>query len=117
MTDGLTVRSPGLRECGSCVDSRARRSPFASSTLWGSVNAANVPQMKMAQAPYSGHGGPMACSPAATGAAAAVASRPASVTREFALTSENFGGSSRGTTALRTTPYALDATSTPSAAG
>ena len=33
------------------------------------------------------------------------------------MTSEKRGGSSRGTTALRTTPYAFDATSTPSAAG
>lgn len=99
------------------MDSRARRSPLASSTLCGSVNAATVPHTKITQAPYSGHGGPIRCRAAPTGAAAPVASRPASVTREFAFTSENFGGSSRGTTALRTTPYALDATSTPSAAG
>ncbi|CAM5584370.1 hypothetical protein SGLAM104S_08178 [Streptomyces glaucescens] len=46
-----------------------------------------------------------------------MASSPPSVTREFAFTSEKPGGSSRGTTALRTTPYAFDATSTPSAAG
>ena len=37
--------------------------------------------------------------------------------REFAFTREKAGGSSRGTTALLTTPYALDATRTPSAAG
>lgn len=71
----------------------------------------------MTQAPYSGHCGPIVFNPAPTGAATPVASRPARVTREFALTSENFGGSSLGTTALRTTPYDLDATSTPSAAG
>ena len=39
------------------------------------------------------------------------------MTRELAFTSEKPGGSSRGTTALRTTPYAFEATSTPSAAG
>ena len=39
------------------------------------------------------------------------------MTRELAFTSENAGGSSRGTTAQRTTPYAFEDTSTPSAAG
>lgn len=39
------------------------------------------------------------------------------MTRELALTREKPGGSSRGTTALLTTPYALEETSTPSAAG
>ncbi|CAO0837095.1 hypothetical protein SMICM17S_08035 [Streptomyces microflavus] len=39
------------------------------------------------------------------------------MTRELALTRENLGGSSRGTTALRTTPYAFEETRTPSAAG
>lgn len=91
--------------------------PLASSTLCGSVNAATVPHTKTRQAPYSGHCGPIRFSAAPTGAATPVASRPANVTREFALTSENFGGSSRGTTALRTTPYDFDATSTPNAAG
>ncbi len=46
-----------------------------------------------------------------------MASSPARVTREFAFTRENPGGSSRGTTALRTTPYAFEQTRTPSAAG
>lgn len=59
----------------------------------------------------------MRCSPAPMGAPMPVASSPPSVTRELARTSEKRGGSSRGTTALRTTPYAFDATSTPSAAG
>lgn len=39
------------------------------------------------------------------------------MTLELAFTRENRGGSSRGTTALRTTPYAFEQTSTPSAAG
>ena len=39
------------------------------------------------------------------------------MTRELALTREKRGGSSRGTTALLTTPYPLEATSTPRAAG
>ena len=42
---------------------------------------------------------------------------PASEMRELALTSPRPGGVSRGTAAARVTPYALDATSTPSAAG
>ncbi len=42
---------------------------------------------------------------------------PASEMREFALTSPRAGGTTRGTAAARVTPYALDETSTPSAAG
>lgn len=55
--------------------------------------------------------------PAPIGAATPVASSPARVTRELAFTRENLGGSRRGTTALRTTPYAFEQTRTPSAAG
>lgn len=76
-----------------------------------------MPTMNTAKAPYSGHLAPSACSPAPAGAAAPVASSPARVTRELAFTSEIRGGSSLGTTAERTTPYALEDTSTPSAAG
>ncbi len=78
---------------------------------------ASVPIAKITNAPYSGQLGPIRCSSPPIGAAMPVASRPARVTREFAFTREIRGGSSRGTTALRTTPYALEATSTPSAAG
>ncbi|AIA05294.1 hypothetical protein DC74_4822 [Streptomyces noursei] len=76
-----------------------------------------MPARNTTHAPYSGQAGPIRCSPAPTGAAAPVASSPDSVTRELAFTREIRGGRSRGTTALRTTPYAFDATSTPSAAG
>ncbi len=76
-----------------------------------------MPPTNTANAPYSGQLGPIRCSPAPIGAAAPVASSPDSVTRELAFTREIRGGSSRGTTALRTTPYAFDDTSTPSAAG
>ncbi len=55
--------------------------------------------------------------PRPIGAATPPVARSARVTREFAFTRENRGGNSLGTTALRTTPYDLDATSTPSAAG
>ncbi len=42
---------------------------------------------------------------------------PASETRELALTRETPGGSRRGTVAERVRTYALEATSTPNAAG
>ena len=92
-------------------------SPLAESTFGGSVNDRNVPATKITNAPYSGQRGPSGWSPAPMGAATPVASSPPSVTRELAFTRENAGGSSRGTTALLTTPYAFEATSTPSAAG
>ncbi len=122
-TDGPTVRSPGLggvppeTAAASRAASRARPSPLAESTLCGNENDRNVPVANTTNAPYSGQLGPIRCSPPPAGAATPVASSPASVTRELALTSEICGGSSRGTTALRTTPYALEATSTPSATG
>ena len=53
----------------------------------------------------------------ASGAESAAPAMPASEIREFALTSPRSGGTTRGTAAARVTPYALDATSTPSAAG
>ncbi len=85
--------------------------------MWGREKDRNVPTTKTTKAPYSGQDGPSPCSAAPAGAAAPVASKPASVTRELALTSEMRCGRSLGTTADLTTPYALDATRTPSAAG
>ncbi len=85
--------------------------------MGASEKDSNVPARNTAQAAYSGHFSPSRCSPAPAGAARPVASNPASVTRELALTREIRGGSSRGTTAERMTPYALEETSTPSAAG
>ncbi|GAA5007588.1 hypothetical protein GCM10025734_48760 [Kitasatospora paranensis] len=76
-----------------------------------------MPTTKTRNAPRSGQPGPIRCSSPPTPAATMVASNPASVTREFAFTNDSCGGSSRGTTTLRTTPYAFDATRTPSASG
>ena len=53
----------------------------------------------------------------AIGAESATPTMPAIDTRPLALTSVKLSGSSRGTAAARVTPYALDATRTPSAAG
>ncbi len=85
--------------------------------MCGRWKAIRVPTTNTRKAPRSGHPGPIRCSRPPIGAATKVASSPARVTREFAFTSESLLGSSRGTTTLRTTPYALDATSTPSASG
>jgi len=51
------------------------------------------------------------------GADTAAPTIPASESRALALTRVRSRGTSRGTAAARATPYALDATSTPSAAG
>ena len=91
--------------------------PWPSRPCAAARTTGSVPVTNTTKAPYSGQLGPIRCSPPPIGAASPVASSPASVTRELALTSEIRGGSSRGTTALLTTPYALDDTSTPSAAG
>ncbi len=95
----------------------ARCSPLAESTACGRWKAIRVPITNTRKAPRSGQPGPIRCSSPPTAAATPVASSPARVTREFAFTRDNRLGSSRGTTTLRTTPYALDATSTPSASG
>ena len=123
-TEEPTVRSPGCGLGGPArlraAPPRRRRagapcvSPLAESTLCGSEKAQeraarrrSRTRRRAATAARSG------AAPPPIGAATPVASSPASVTRELALTSEKPGGSSRGTTALRTTPYALEATSTP----
>ncbi|CAM5713921.1 hypothetical protein SHIRM173S_08613 [Streptomyces hirsutus] len=125
VTAGPTVRRPGRLtgwRCGPCrcvssAASSAVSSPFAESTFDGSVNDSTVPVTNRTNAPYSGQRGPIWWSPAPIGAAMPVASNPPRVTRELAFTRENAGGSSRGTTALLTTPYAFEETSTPRAAG
>ena len=53
----------------------------------------------------------------AIGADRVAPTTPASEVRAFALTSGRLAGARRGTAAARVTPYALDATSTPRAAG
>ena len=58
----------------------------------------------------------MASSPA-IGAESVAPTTPASEVRALALTRVRLAGARRGTAAARVTPYALDATSTPSAAG
>ncbi|GAA4143626.1 hypothetical protein [Actinomadura keratinilytica] len=56
-------------------------------------------------------------SPAAIGAATAAPTSPANDTRALAVTRATRSGSTCGVAAARSTPNALDSTSTPNAAG
>src|SRR6476660_9107903 len=71
----------------------------------------------MRNASRSDHSGPTLAAAPARPPPTAMPATPARALRELALTRLNPGGSSRGTAEARVTPYALDATRQPSAAG
>ena len=83
----------------------------------GSIADKIVPTTNTRNATRSDHSGPIAARPAPIGVAIATPATPASEIREFALTSEICGGSTRGTHAERDSTYAFEAISTPNAAG
>src|SRR5215210_7230805 len=91
-------------------------SPRLGSTLLGSRIAQMVASTNTTKPYRSAHSGPAVASTPAIGAESVAPTTPAREVRALALTSGRLSGARRGTAAARVTPYALDATSTPSAA-